>query len=157
MRRVEQFFAAARTPSPADYAEAEAHLPPPLLSLFREQHPRDIVHASATARWLVERGHEDLDLISAALLHDIGKGEQRRWDRVAHVVLGRAGRRFAAGQSRFELRTALWRSRYHGELAVPRLRAAGASDRVVELTRLHHAKPGRDGMLALLQEADAAC
>lgn len=156
-RRIQQYFAASRVPSADDFALAEAHLSASLLALFRAQHPRDIVHCAATARWLLGRRHDNPDLIAAALLHDIGKGEQRRRDRVAHVLLGRAGAFVAIEDSRVALRGALWRSRHHSELAVALLRAAGASDRVIELSRLHHANPGEDAMLAVLQEADAAC
>ncbi len=126
------------------------------------QHPRDIVHAAECARWLQRRGISNVDLIAAALLHDIAKGAQRRWDRTAAVLAGALGLSEAAahGDSRFELRRALQRTREHSREGARVLQAAGAPAAVVELTRLHHllttTPEGRDGMLALLQEADAA-
>ncbi|GAB4326658.1 MAG: hypothetical protein Kow0010_09840 [Dehalococcoidia bacterium] len=69
------------------------------------------------------------------------------WVRLA----GRAG----SPSSRFELRRAIARSVDHARIGAALLHEAGASLRVVDLTRLHHESPGEDGMLALLQQADA--
>ena len=156
--RVRQFREASRAPGTADYAVAEAHLPPELLDLFRAQHPRDIVHSADTARWLIARGHTEPDLLMAALLHDIGKGQQRRADRVAHVFVGMIRAEGVAGAtgSRFEMRRALARSAAHSERGAELLAAAGASERLVSLTRLHHGPSRGDPVLALLQQADAA-
>jgi putative nucleotidyltransferase with HDIG domain len=156
--RVRQFREAKKPPSPGDFALAEAHLSGPLLDLFRRQHPRDIVHAAATARWLIERGHNDPDLLTAALLHDIGKGHQRRRDRAGYVLASavRGAKLLASQDSRFELRRAVARSLSHAESGAGALTAVGASPRVVDLTLRHHSPPGSDTMLALLQEADAA-
>jgi hypothetical protein len=157
-QRFRQFREAGRKPSEADVALAGSHLLEPLLGLFLGQHPRDIVHAAATARWLIERGHDDPDLIAAALLHDVGKGHQRRADRVVYVVAARLrlANLIAAPRSRFETRRAVARSLSHSETSAELLMLAGASGRVVELTRGHHSPPGPDTMLALLQQADAA-
>lgn len=95
MHRTRQFAGAGREPSDADFALAREQLPPALFALFARQHPRDIVHAAATARWLLTRGYSQPDLVLAALLHDVGKGEQRRIDRVVYVLadaVGAAGR-----------------------------------------------------------------
>lgn len=156
--RLRQFREAGQLPREADYAIARAHLPTPLFALFAAQSPRDIVHSAGTARWLIERGHDDTDLITAALLHDIGKGAQRRSDRVAYVVAGqlRVARILAKPGSRLEVKRAIARSLTHGETSASRLAEAGASERAVNLTRLHHAPPGQDPVLALLQQADAA-
>lgn len=158
LRRVRQFRDASIPPSADDYALARRWLAPTLLALFKAQHPRDVVHAANTARWLLSRGHPDPELVAAALLHDVGKGEQRRRDRVAAVVAGwaRLGRHLASPASRFEMRRAAHRSAIHSRTGAERLRTAGASARVVELVGRHHAKAGDDGMLALLQQADAA-
>lgn len=157
-QRARQFFEAGRRPVRADYDLARGHLAPPLLALFEAQHPRDIVHAAETARWLIRRGHTDPDLLAAALLHDIGKGQQRRLDRVAHVVSGWAGAGplLADQGSRFELRRAVHRSRTHSAVGAAMLREAGASDRCIALTGRHHEGPGGDPLLELLQQADAA-
>lgn len=158
LQRVRQFREASSLPTDGDLALAREHLPPALAGLFEAQHRRDICHAARTARWLIERGHNDRDLVAAALLHDIGKGSQRRRDRVVYVVLVWFGTaRFAASEgSRFELRRAVARSRTHSEAGAATLLAAGAPARVVALVRMHHAKTAGDAMLALLQQADAA-
>ncbi len=157
--RVRQFREASLPPTVADLALARELLEGDLLARFSAQEPRDQRHAAATARWLIERGHDgDPDLLVAALLHDAGKGRQRTRDRVAHVAAGwlRAGGVAASGRSRIEMRRALARSRAHSELGAELLASAGASARVVELTRLHHRAAGGDAMLVLLQRADAA-
>ena len=161
--RFRQFREASNPPTEGDYALAEALLPGELRALFRSQHPRDIVHGAATARWLMARGEADPDLLTAALVHDIGKGHQRRRDRVAWVAAEALGlsRLGGAEGSRFELRRALARTAHHSESGAALLSRAGASEGVVRLTRLHHcrSRPGPSGgdpVLALLQQADAA-
>ncbi|MCC7365543.1 MAG: HD domain-containing protein [Dehalococcoidia bacterium] len=156
--RVRQFRHAGRKPTPADYALARQYLSPELFDLFAAQHPRDVVHSAATARWLIERGHTDPDLVAAGLLHDVGKGYQRRADRVVYVLACHAGlvQRLAGERSRFALRRAVYRSLTHSASGGDTLARAGASPRVVELTQLHHGPSGGDTVLALLQEADAA-
>jgi hypothetical protein len=156
--RTRQFFEAGAKPGAGDVELASRYLTGELLALFEAQHPRDVVHAAATARWLLARGHDDQELICAALLHDVGKGEQRRGDRVAHVLVSalRLGRAAADPGSRLAVRRALARSRAHAEAGAALLAEAGAAGRTVELMRLHHAPPGADPVLALLQEADGA-
>lgn len=158
LQRIRQFVTAGRQPTPADLELAQQFLPPELYKLFLQQHPRDIFHGAATARWLLARGHDNRDLIAAALLHDVGKGNQRRIDRAVYVAATwfRLERRLACATSRFELRRAADRSLGHSERGASLLAASGAPARVVELTRRHHEPPGRDDMLALLQRADAA-
>jgi hypothetical protein len=155
---VRQFARAGRLPSDADRALACELLAGPLRELFFAQHPRDVVHGAETARWLMTRGERDPDLLTAALVHDIGKGAQRRLDRTAWVALGwlRLERVAASTTSRFELRRALARTRDHSETGAALLTAAGANGRVVELTLHHHDARPADPVLALLQRADAA-
>lgn len=154
--RVRQFIEASSQPTPEDYRLAAMWLDVPLLQLFERQHPRDIVHSAGTARWLLERGHDDPDLIAAALLHDIGKGHQRRFDRAAWVLAETVGQqeRLASPHSRFELRRALHRTARHSSAGASLLLEAGVSPRVAELTARHHESPGTDRVLALLQQAD---
>ena len=158
LHRVRQVREASVPPSADDLALARDVLPGDLLTLFHGQEPRDQRHSANTARWLLERGHDDdHDLLVAALLHDAGKGAQRTRDRVVHVLTEWLPDTLVAGKdSRFEVCRAVARSRAHSEIGADLLVAAGASPRVVELTRLHHRPAGRDAMLALLQRADAA-
>ena len=158
LHRVRQVREASLPPSADDLALAREVLADGLLALFHRQEARDQRHSANSARWLLERGHDDdHDLLVAALLHDAGKGAQRTRDRVAHVLTEwLPDTLVVAEHSRFEMRRALARSRAHSEIGADLLVAAGASPRVVELTRLHHRPAGRDAMLALLQRADAA-
>ncbi len=158
LQRVRQFREASILPSAADFDLARKFLAPALLALFEAQTPRDIRHSVRTARWLIDRGHDEPHLIVAALLHDAGKGRQRRRDRVAYVGAGWLGAASCLGspESRFELRRAVERSRIHSEAGANMLTRAAAPARVVELVRLHHAPAAGDVMLALLQQADAS-
>lgn len=158
VQRARQFFGHHVVPGPADIALAEHFLEAPLLDLFLAQEPRDVAHAANTARWLLDRSHDDRLLLQAALLHDIGKGDQRRRDRVAHVLLSiaRLEGLIAGEQASTQMRRALHRSRTHAETGAATLLHLGVDARVAELVRLHHERPGQDGMLELLQEADAA-
>lgn len=157
--RVRQFREAGQRPEPADYALAREILGHgELYALFAAQEPRDVVHAVKTARWLVERGIRDETLLMAALLHDVGKGAQRTRDRVGWVVAKTAGLGglMASAGSRWELRRAMARTACHADVGAAMLEAAGASERVVAWTRLHHERAGQDDMLRMLQAADAA-
>ncbi len=157
-QRVRQFTTAGAKPADGDLSFARERLPAPLFDLFGRQHPRDMVHGVNTARWLVARGHDDPDLLAAALLHDVGKGDLRRLDRVAFVLSQWLKIELVAGnhRSRLRVRRAMARSRDHSEAGARLLREAGASDLIVDLTLKHHSEAGGDAMLALLQQADAA-
>ena len=156
--RIRQFREHSRQPGEAEARLAARFLSEAPLAAFLGQEPRDVLHSANTARWLLDRGHADADLIQAALLHDIGKGAQRRRDRVAHVVSGalRVSRALAADGSRFEIRRALARTASHSGTGAERLATMGVAPRVVELVRNHHGKANGDAMLELLQQADSA-
>ena len=156
--RFRQYRQASVLPTSADFELASRYLTNELLALFRGQHPRDVVHSAATARWLIDHGQAENDLVVAGLLHDVAKGKQRRADRVAWVLadyLG-MGTRLANGESRFEFRRATARTAEHSAAGARLLLHVGATPAVAELTRLHHTPPGTDRVLALLQQADAA-
>ena len=157
-QRLRQFRDATREPSADDHALAERLLDAELRRLFLAQTPRDMAHSAGTARWLIERGHDDHDLLVAALLHDVGKGEQRRTDRALWVVADSAhiARLLANDRSPLAFRRALARTATHSETSAEAMREAGASALAVGLTLRHHTEAGADRMLALLQQADAA-
>ena len=157
-QRLRQFREALLPPTEADFALAREWLSAPLHGLFAAQHPRDVVHSAATARWLLDRGEREPALIQAAFLHDIGKGDQRRWDRAAFIVLqgARLAPLAASHGSHIRMRRALARSLAHAGSSAERMALAGALPRAVELTRRHHGPAGTDRVLALLQQADAA-
>ena len=157
-QRLRQFLEAGRIPSDSDWELARTRLDDALFALFARQHPRDVVHAATTARWLLARGYANPDLITAALLHDVAKGQQRRLDRVAWVASGwvRLATILADPNSTMELRRAMARTRDHSTAGSAMLAAAGATPRVVGLTARHHGATGDDPLLDLLQQADAA-
>lgn len=157
-QRVRQFFEASRQPTEKDIAFARSHLPANLFDLFRGQHPRDVLHSVNAARYLLSHGHDEPDLVAAALVHDIGKGWQRRADRVVFVLATGAhlSEPLARESSRLGWRRAVSRSLHHAEAGANALEAAGAPRTIVELVRRHHAREGGDDMLTALQGADAA-
>lgn len=156
--RIRQWATVADLPSKEDFAFAEEVLDERLFALFVRQHPRDVLHGVKCAWWLIDHGSRDLDLVTAALVHDIAKGEQRRRDRVAYVLASDLGvaRWLGEQKSQYALRRAVWRSLTHSERGALMLERAGADEEVVQLTLLHHSDPGDDPVLALLQQADSA-
>lgn len=162
--RARQFFRGFRTALPAgDIATLRALLTDDERALFLGMLPRDRRHSMDMVRWLRAHGAPADEVLVAALLHDVGKGDLRVWDRVAFVLLGAADSRrgwtlrarFAVeGSSRF--RGALWRLEHHARLGAERL---GASKPRVAWLVAHHTdlEPPADPDLALLMAADAAC
>ena len=89
MHRVGQVVAHVRARvDPSEEALVERILPPSAQMLFREMPVADRRHGLDVAHRLLASGHDDRDLLSAALLHDAGKGHRLRlWHRVSGVVL----------------------------------------------------------------------
>jgi len=119
-----------------------------------QRHSLDVLHA------LLRQGQTDRDLLSAALLHDVGKGSVRLWHRVAYVLIRAASprllRKLASGDGSW--RGALAAIADHAERGASLVRAAGASDEVVHLVRCHESPDGdADPRQALLRAADESC
>jgi hypothetical protein len=89
VHRVGQFVSHVRARvDPAEEALVERVLPVPARELFRGMPVADRRHGLDVAQRLVADGHDDPDLLAAALLHDAGKGHRLRlWHRVAGVLL----------------------------------------------------------------------
>ena len=89
MHRVGQFVAHVRARvDPAEEAIVERVLPERAQALFHGMPVADRRHGLDVAQRLVASGHDDRDLLAAALLHDAGKGHRLRlWHRVAGVLL----------------------------------------------------------------------
>ncbi|MBM4415833.1 MAG: HD domain-containing protein [Chloroflexi bacterium] len=143
----------------------EARLVRTLLSdaehaLFTAMDARDRRHSVDMVQWLRARGPCSDDLLAAALLHDVGKGSLRDWERVAFVLLGalHGGLRERLGRAGGDgLRGALWRLEHHARLGAAKLEAAGSRAAVVALVARHTDAEAADGELARLRAADAAC
>jgi hypothetical protein len=89
VHRVGQFVAHVRARvAPEEEAFAARVLVPSALALFAGMPVADRRHGLDVAERLVASGHDDRDLLGAALLHDAAKGHRMRlWHRVAGVVL----------------------------------------------------------------------
>ena len=90
MHRVGQVVAHVRARvAPEEEAFAAQVLGPQALPLFAGMPVADRRHGLDVAERLVASGHDDRDLVGAALLHDAAKGHRMRlWHRIAGVVLG---------------------------------------------------------------------
>jgi putative nucleotidyltransferase with HDIG domain len=158
--RTRQFFGSFQ-PRLQDGEDAEAaallgHLWP----LFESMSARDQKHSIDTFRLLKAQGCTDRDLLSAALLHDIGKGRLagarvRLWHRVVYVLLAAIAppllRRLTNG------RGGLANLHNHSERGAVVAEALGVGPAVVEMIRRHHDEDIADERLLLLRAADESC
>lgn len=165
--RVKQFLKAIlEHPDPEGLARARALLAPPLWDLFGQLPRAEQAHALRVHRTLIDQGRSDPDLLSAALLHDVGKSRQTPsvFGKVG-VVLVRAvapqtARRWGSGPATG------WRRPFaiayqHPAWGADMIREAGGSNRLAALVEQHHEpEDARDGtssvgdLLAALQAAD---
>ncbi|MGB9585833.1 MAG: HD domain-containing protein [Anaerolineales bacterium] len=93
--RVWQFWNSLVTkPSQDDLAQVRQVLPPELNALFLQLSPYEQVHSIRVMRFLEKEGQSDVDLLRAALLHDIGKTVYRlsRWERIWIVLVKAYGK-----------------------------------------------------------------
>jgi hypothetical protein len=91
LRQVRQQLGFVAPLSEEDYQQVARVLPSSAaLSLFRSMSPADQQHALRVYRGLQARNCTDTDMLSAALLHDVGKAQNRVpfWTRPA-IVLGK--------------------------------------------------------------------
>ena len=142
---------------------------PPLTSaqvaLFRRMQPSEQAHAHLVFQRLRDAGQTDPDLLTAALLHDVGKilHPLSIFER-AIIVVGKrlfpqAARRWGSGIPR-GLRRPFVVAENHAAWGADLAEQAGASPLAVELIRCHQDAlvPGADSpigpLLAALQAAD---
>jgi hypothetical protein len=150
--RARQFWRALiAAPAADDLDQAGQALSPQLMALFLNQTASEQVHSLNVFFQLWDQGERSPDLLSAALLHDIGKSRcpLRIWER-AVVVIGQAlAPRQIEIWSRAEPRG--WKrpfivARRHAAWGAELAAAAGASPLTVELIRRHH-DPAAEGLL----------
>jgi hypothetical protein len=157
--RVRQFFGALRPRVTAEQRErAYSYLDEPHRRIFESMTLRDQQHGIDVFERVRGTAGEDPHLLTAALLHDCGKGRVYTWQRVAFVVLSAAAppllRRIAA-EDGADWRSAFWRLLHHPALGANMVAAAGGHLDVVRMIREQDAaRP--DPRLALLQAADEA-
>lgn len=142
--RLGQFWqlVTARPLSAAAWQEVETVLNPDEVALFRRFDRADQQHSYRVLRTLRQAGHEEPDLLAAALLHDIGKihCRPRLWERVLGAILEkvapRRARIWGAGEAK-GWRRALVIRRKHPQWGADLARDAGSSPLTVELIRRH--------------------
>jgi hypothetical protein len=73
---------------PEEAAHARRILPERAVALFESMPVADRRHGLDVAERLLRGGHDDADLLAAALLHDAAKGHRMRlWHRIVAVIL----------------------------------------------------------------------
>jgi len=160
--RTRQFFGSFRPHlQDGERAAAAALLGDRLWPLFESMNTRDQRHSIDTFRLLKDQGCVDSDLLSAALLHDIGKGRLagarvRLWHRVVYVLLAASApsllRRLTNG------RGGLANLHHHSERGAVVAEALGVGPDAVEMIRRHHEDgPSVDERLQMLRAADESC
>ena len=159
--RSRQFFGALRPRVDAALrAEAFGLLSEPEQRLFESMTRRDQQHCLEVYCRLRAQGHDDRELLTAALLHDAGKGRIALWHRVAFVLLETVAagllRRLASPGEGSGWRQALYRCLRHPELGAKLARQAGSTDRVAALIEAADDLASDEWLLALRAADDAA-
>jgi len=164
--RTQQFWNALRSvPDPDQLADAQRFLSPAQMTIFRQMQANEQAHSLRLFRRLREQGETHIDLLAAALLHDIGKSRfpLRLWERVVIVL----------AESLFPEQVEIWGksaprgwrrpfviARQHPAWGAEMAAKAGASPLVVSLIQRHQApippqpKTLEDQLLHRLQLAD---
>ncbi len=165
--RLWQFWQAVTSePLPAVAREEMAQiLNPAELALFERQGGAERQHSYLVMRSLKAAGHDNPDLLAAALLHDAGKTKVRSfwWDRplvvLSQALLPRLARKWSRGDGMGWSRPFVVKER-HPEWGAAAAEACGSSPLTVTLISRHQELPGADDegpeteMLKLLQWAD---
>jgi hypothetical protein len=133
-------------PTAPDLTLAQDVLAPPLMALFLRLQPSEQAHSLRILRLLLEQGENHLDLLVAALLHDVGKSRYplHVWERILIVVgkalLPKQARRWGQGQPRGWQR-AFVIAEQHPAWGAEMAGGAGASPLTVSLIRNHQEIP----------------
>lgn len=149
-----------------DLALAERTLPPTLFPLFLKMRRGERLHSLNVLRTLQEQGYDQPALLTAALLHDVGKSRAPfyLWERVI-VVLARAftpqrAKRWGQTQAPWGWRRPFVISAQHPAWGAEMVADAGADDLVVSLIEAHQRYLTRppeghfECLLSALQAAD---
>jgi len=157
--RVTQFARAFTTRmGPQEPAELERLLNPEELALFYRMSKPALRHGLLVFRRLRQLGCDDDQLLTAALLHDVGKRRVSLAQRVMGVLLGAVWPTSIykmASPNGHGWRRGFYEHLYHPELGAGLALQAGSHPRVVELIRHHHT--GGEGApqgLSALRTAD---
>jgi hypothetical protein len=123
--------------SAGERSDLGVRLTPEQLALFESMHRADQRHGLDVAAHLRAAGHDDPELLLAALLHDCAKGRAVHLPhRVAWSLGERYGDHVLTISARLPgFRTAFERLAVHPEASARLAREAGCSERTVELIR----------------------
>ena len=135
-------------------------LPDAAATLFAEMPVADQRHALDVADRLARAGHDDRDLLAAALLHDAGKGRRMRlWHRVGGVLLealAPALLRTLAVERPASWRHGFWLYLHHAAVSADLAEAAGCSPATGRLIRGAPADEHEARLVRALEAADGA-
>jgi hypothetical protein len=167
--RVEQFLralTAQHTVSKQRIEQLTKVLSPEARALFVRQSPPDQRHALAVYETLCQQGHTHPNLLTAALLHDVGKAAAQLppWQRGLFVLAERFMPCALDGVTQGPVqgwRHPLTRYARHAGIGARWAEEAGCSLLTVELIRRHEEqvrtpRTEEDRLLAALQAADSA-
>jgi len=162
LRQVRQQLGFVPPLSAEDNAEVARWLPAAATLLFQGMSAADQQHSLRVCRRLQENGCVEKDLLAAALLHDVGKGQGRVpfWTRPVIVI----GKQWAprllsrlAVYPQIGIVCSRWRCSlgyawYHADIGADLATVAGLSERTVLYIRTHHQPNGPAAELHIVDE-----
>jgi putative nucleotidyltransferase with HDIG domain len=164
--RILQFRNALNSlPDPEAVRRAKEFLSPSLFALFSDLLPFEQAHALRVFDRLQEKGFSHPDLLTAALVHDIGKARfpLRPWERVMGVLAKKFFpdriKEWGQGQPK-GLRLGIVVAEQHARWGAEMAEAAGASELIVRLVAYHqdqnftHLPEDERVLLGALQSVD---
>lgn len=144
--------------SAAELQEVEERLSPAALRLFVSMSPADQRHSLRVCRALQTLGWREEDILTAALLHDVGKAAGRVpfWTRPAIVLGKRCAPHLLTRLAVYPIRQpglprwrrALSYAWWHAEVGSDLVAEVGLSARVAHYIRMHH-RPDSPELAAL--------
>lgn len=134
--------------SEREQAEVAAYLSPGALDLFASMSFADQRHSLRVCQGLQARGCVDQDMLTAALLHDVGKAAGRVpfWTRPVIVIGKHCSPRLLTRLTVYPVeanrvpgwRLALSYAWWHAEVGADLAAGAGLSERAIHYIRMHH-------------------
>ncbi|HEX7736161.1 MAG TPA: hypothetical protein VF458_15010 [Ktedonobacteraceae bacterium] len=148
LRQVRQQLGFVKPLSEEERAEVAGLLSGAAFELFASMSPADQRHSLRVCRGLQARGRSEPDILTAALLHDVGKagGRVPFWTRPVVVLARRCAPELLARLTTYPVevkhlpgwRRALSYAWWHAEVGADLAASAGLSARAVHYIRMHH-------------------
>jgi putative nucleotidyltransferase with HDIG domain len=142
--RIRQFWQTLfNKPSPDQLTKAKNVLSPSLFELFQNMQAAEQAHALEVYQRLCVKGYSDNNLLTAALLHDVGKTRYPLclWERVLVVLVQHfapdMAKRWGAGEP-YGFKRALVVAAHHANWGAELTATYGAAPQVIELIQRHH-------------------